>query len=43
MAKDVNHTLVDILEKHSGMKSKDVSIFVRKMIEEHKYVRDIWS
>mmetsp|Transcript_12453 Transcript_12453/g.23638 ORF Transcript_12453/g.23638 Transcript_12453/m.23638 type:complete len:1001 (-) Transcript_12453:321-3323(-) len=43
MAKDVNHTLVSILEQHSGMKAKDVSSMIRTMITEQKYVRDIWS
>jgi NADPH-ferrihemoprotein reductase len=43
MAKDVNNTLVTILEKHSGLKEKDVSMHVRTMTTEGKYVRDIWS
>jgi sulfite reductase (NADPH) flavoprotein alpha-component len=43
MAKDVNHALVTLLETHSGMKTKDVSAFVRTMIQEKRYVRDIWS
>jgi len=43
MAKDVNHALITLLETHSGMKPKDVSAFVRTMITDKKYVRDIWS
>ena len=43
MAKDVQNTLVGILESAGGLSSADAAAFLAAMTKQQRYVRDIWS
>ena len=43
MAKEVQSTLVGILESAGGMSNADASAYLTAMTKQERYVRDIWS
>ena len=43
MAKDVNSTLLSILEEHSNLSSAEATARLADMTKTGRYVRDIWS
>lgn len=43
MAKDVQNTLVDVLESVGGLTTADASAFLAAMTKQQRYIRDIWS
>lgn len=43
MAKDVQNTLVGILESAGGLSAGDASAFLTAMTKQQRYIRDIWS
>lgn len=43
MAKDVQNTLVGILESAGGLSAGDASAFLAAMTKQQRYIRDIWS
>ena len=43
MAKDVQNTLVGILESAGGLSTADASAFLAAMTKQQRYIRDIWS
>ena len=43
MAKDVQNTLLGILQSAGGLSTADASAFLVAMTEQQRYVRDIWS
>ena len=43
MAKDVQSSLVSILESVGGLTTVDASAFLAAMTKQQRYIRDIWS
>ena len=43
MAKDVQNTLVGVLESAGGLSTADASAFLAAMTKQQRYIRDIWS
>lgn len=44
MARDVLNAFIDILVAHSGtLDSSQARVFMQKMLDEKRYVQDIWG
>lgn len=43
MARDVQNTLLQILEKHGNMDTKSATEYIKKLQKRGRYLQDVWS
>lgn len=43
MARDVQNTLIQIVQEHGGMDNTAASEYVKKLQKRGRYVQDVWS